>query len=55
MGLELNLHKAIWSQSRNKYVNISSMGAFLIKCTKDYVECSKILFLPNFEKLLHEF
>jgi hypothetical protein len=31
------------------------MGAFLTKCTKNYVECSKILHLPNFEKLLHEF
>jgi hypothetical protein len=30
-------------------------GAMLHKCTKDYVECSKILHPPNFEKLLHEF
>ncbi len=30
-------------------------GAILHKCTKDYVECSKILHPPTFEKLLHEF
>jgi hypothetical protein len=33
----------------------SFVSVVIIKCTKDYVECSKILHPPKFEKLLHEF
>jgi hypothetical protein len=34
---------------------INKMGAVMIQGAKDYVECSKILHLPNFQKSLKKF